>query len=43
MEILREFLFLFKSFVKVELCYVFTIHMFSAAENSKEKQIILYQ
>ena len=29
--------FLFKSFVKVELSYVFTIKMFSTAENCTEK------
>ena len=29
--------FLFKSFVKVELSYVFTIEMFSTAENCTEK------
>ena len=29
--------FLFKSFVKVELSYVFTIKMFSTAENCMEK------
>ena len=31
------FYFLFKSFVKVELSYVFTIKMFSTAENCMEK------
>ena len=39
MKIFRKKYFLFKSFVKVEL-YVFTIKMFSTAENCKEKQII---
>ena len=29
--------FLFNSFVKVELSYVFTINMISAAENCMEK------
>ena len=33
--------FLFKSFVKVELSYVFTINLFTIAENCMEKQIIL--
>ena len=33
--------FLFKSFVKVELSYVFTIIMFTIAENCTEKCIIL--
>ena len=37
MNIFRKFLFLFKSFVKVELSYVFTIKMFSTAENCMEK------
>ena len=32
--------FLFKSFVKVELSYVFTIKIYSTAENCKEKWII---
>ena len=31
------FSFLFKSFVKVELSYVFTINMFTRAENCTEK------
>ena len=42
-KIFRKKYFLFKSFVKVELCYVFTINMFSTAENCKEKQIIFLQ
>ena len=29
--------FLFKSFVKIELSYVFTINLFSTAENGMEK------
>ena len=33
---------LFKSFVKVELSYVFTINLFTIAENCTEKWIILY-
>ena len=37
MEIFRKKKFLFKSFVKVELSYVFTIKMFSTAENCMEK------
>ena len=37
MNIFRIF---FKSFVKIELIYVFTIYMFSTAENYMEKQII---
>ena len=32
---------LFKSFVKIEFSYVFTINMFSTAENGMEKWIIL--
>ena len=35
------FYFLFKSFVKVELSYVFTINLFAIAENCTEKWIIL--
>ena len=37
MNIFRKKYFLFKSFVKVELSYVFTIKMFSTAENCMEK------
>ena len=37
MNIFRKNSFLFKSFVKVELSYVFTIKMFSTAENCMEK------
>ena len=36
MNIFR-FVFLFKSFVKVEFSYVFTINMFTIAENCTEK------
>ena len=32
-----SFYFLFKSFVKVELSYVFTINLFTMAENCTEK------
>ena len=32
--------FLFKSFVKIELSYVFTINMFSTAESCMEQYII---
>ena len=32
---------IFKSFVKIELSYVFTINMFCLAENNMEKLIIL--
>ena len=35
------FLNKFKSFVKIELSYVFTINMFSTAENCMEKWNIL--
>ena len=35
------FYFLFKSFVKVELSYVFTINLYTIAENCTEKWIIL--
>ena len=37
MNIFRKKYFLFKSFVKVELSYVFTIKMFSTAENCMKK------
>ena len=37
MNIFRKKSFLFKSFVKIELSYVFTINMFSAAEKCMEK------
>ena len=35
------FYYFFKSFVKVELSYVFTINLFTMAENCTEKWIIL--
>ena len=37
MNIFRIFYFVFKSFVKVELSYVFTINLFTIAENCTEK------
>ena len=37
MNIFENISFLFKKFVKVELSYVFTIKMFSTAENCMEK------
>ena len=37
MNIFRFFCFLFKSFVKVELSYVFTINLLTIAENCTEK------
>ena len=37
MNVFRFFYFLFKSFVKVELSYVFTINLFTIAENCTEK------
>ena len=37
MNIFRFFYFLFKSFVKVELSYVFTINLFTIAANCTEK------
>ena len=37
MNIFEKISFLFKSFVKVELSYVFTIKMFSTAENCMER------
>ena len=41
MNIFRKKYFLFKSFVKIEISYIFTINMVSTAENCKEKWIIL--
>ena len=38
MNIFR-FFFLFKSFVKVELSYVFTINLFTIAENCTESEL----
>ena len=37
MNTFRFISFLFKSFVKVELSYVFTINLFTIAENCTEK------
>ena len=37
MNIFEKKSFIFKSFVKIELSYVFTINMFSTAENCIEK------
>ena len=36
-NIFRKIYFLFKSFIKVQLSYVFTIKMFSTAENCMQK------
>ena len=41
MNIFEIFYFLFKSFVKVELSYVFTINVFTITEKYMEKWIIL--
>ena len=41
LNMFRKKSFLFKSFVKIKLSYVFTINMFSTAENCMEKLIIL--
>ena len=38
-NIFRSFYFLFKSFVKVELSYVFTINLFTIAENARKSEI----
>ena len=40
MNIFRFFYFLFKSFVKKELSYVFTINMFSTAENCMGSELL---
>ena len=37
MNVFQKESFLFKSFVKIELSYVFTINMLSTAENCMEK------
>ena len=37
MTIFRKKYFLFKSFVKIELSYVYTINMFSTAESCMEQ------
>ena len=42
MKIFRKKYFIFESFAKIKLSYVFTINMFSTAENCMEKWIILY-
>ena len=39
MEIFRFFYFLFKSFVKVEFSYVFTINLFTIAENARKSKL----
>ena len=39
MNIFEKKSFLFKSFVKIELSYVFTINMFSTAENCIESEL----
>ena len=37
MKFFQKKSFLFKSFVKIDISYVFTINMFSTAENCMEK------
>ena len=39
MNIFRFFYFLFKSFVKVELSYVFKINLFTRAETSRKSEL----
>ena len=39
MNIFHFFYFLFKSFVKVELSYVFTINMFTIAETARKSKL----
>ena len=41
MKSFRKNYFIFKSFVKIEWSYAFTINMFNTAENCMEKWIIL--
>ena len=40
MNIFRIFYFPFKSFVKIKLSYVFTINMFSTAENCMGSELL---
>ena len=39
MTVCKFFLFYFKSFVKVELSYVFTINMFTIAKTERKSEI----
>ena len=39
MNIFRKRYFLYKSFVKVELSYVFTIYMFTIAETARKSEL----
>ena len=39
MNIFRKKIFFFKSFVKIELSYVFTINMFSTTESCMESEL----
>ena len=39
MNIFRFFCFVFKSFVKVELSYVFTINLFTIAETARKSKL----
>ena len=39
MEVFRKKYFLFKSFVKIELSYVFTINIFSTAETAWKSEL----
>ena len=43
MKFFRKKYFLFKSFVKIELSYVFTINMFSTAESCMELSYLIKQ
>ena len=43
MNIYRFFYFLFKSFVKVELSFVFTINLFTIAENHGKVNYLIKQ
>ena len=42
MNIFRKKYFLFKSFVIVELSYVFTINLFTIAETAWKSELIIY-
>ena len=42
-KVTKKKYFLFKSFVKIELSYAFTINLFTTAEKCMEKGIILFK
>ena len=42
MNIFRNFSFLFKSFVKVDISYVFTINLFTIAETARKSELVCF-